>query len=59
MFPILNKYVANEIKNSKYCPENFLKEQSQNEMAKSYVNKKNHAKKIEGSSANEVKIKLN
>ncbi len=27
MFPILNKYVANELKNSKYCAENYLKEQ--------------------------------
>ncbi len=24
MFPILNKYVTSELKNSKYCPANFL-----------------------------------
>jgi hypothetical protein len=30
MFPILNKYVANELKNSKYCPKNFLNDQMQN-----------------------------
>lgn len=28
MFPILNKYIANELKNSKYCKENFLDEQN-------------------------------
>lgn len=28
MFPILNKYIANELRNSKYCSESFKNEVS-------------------------------
>jgi hypothetical protein len=31
MFPILNKYVTSELKNSKYCPANFLNNEDQTE----------------------------
>ena len=50
MFPILNKYVANELKNSKYCPKNFPHDQMQNGADKNRPNKKSHLKKISESS---------
>jgi hypothetical protein len=48
MFPILNKYVANELKNSKYCPKNFPHDQ--NGAVKNRSNKNSHLKKSPESS---------
>lgn len=43
MFPILNKYIANELKNSKYCKENFLDEQNNKPKKKPKKKKKKAA----------------
>lgn len=45
MFPILNKYVANELKKSKYCPKSFKNDQMQNGATKNKSNQINQSKK--------------